>query len=144
MRKFCALMLAVLLLRAAAAWSQESPSAAPARPTAAMLKQDSIRCSRHLAVDACYNAVRWNPDDAALLVALGDALVRAKRPEDAVRNYRRAAVLAPTMRGISAKINAAEKTTDPRTAVNRPADRPATKAAPDRRYSNAALEPHSH
>jgi cytochrome c-type biogenesis protein CcmH/NrfG len=110
-----------------------------------MIKQDSIRCSRQLAVDACYNAVRWNPDDAGLLVALGDALLRAKRPEDAIRNYRRAAVLAPGMRGITAKINAAEaKSSTARAAVVRPAERAAPKAAPDRRYSNAALEPHSH
>jgi Flp pilus assembly protein TadD len=143
MQKICVLMLAALL-PAAAAWSEESPAAAAGRPTAAMLKQDAIRCSRYLAVDACYNAVRWNPDDAALLVALGDALVRARRPEDAVRNYRRAAVLAPNLRGISAKINAVESKTASARAALKPTDHPATKAAPDRRYSNAALEPHSH
>jgi cytochrome c-type biogenesis protein CcmH/NrfG len=144
MRQVCGLLLAVLL-PAAVAWSQDTPPVAPGRPTAAMLKQDSIRCSRYLAVDACYNAVRWSPDDAALLVSLGDALMRAKRPEDAVRNYRRAAVLAPGRRGISAKINAAEsKASGTRAAATRPAERPATKPSPDRRYSNAALEPHSH
>ena len=122
--------LAFLLLLTAA-WSQ---AAAPALSSAdaAALKRDSARCGAHADVDACYDAIRRNPSDPALLVSLGDALVRANRPTDAIRNYRRAAVLAPNTRGLPAKISAAEAKL---TAMN---------AAANKRYSNAAPETQSH
>jgi len=122
--------LAFLLLFMAA-WSQ---AAAPALSSAdaAALKRDSARCGAHADVDACYDAIRRNPSDPALLVSLGDALVRANRPTDAIRNYRRAAVLAPNTRGLPAKITAAE------------AKLAAMKAVVSKRYSNAAPETQSH
>ena len=122
--------LAFLLLFTAAS----SQAAAPAlsNADAAALKRDSTRCSGRADVDACYNAIRRNPSDPALLVSLGDALVRANRTADAIRNYQRAAVLAPNTRGLSAKISSAE------------AKLAATKPAVAKRYSNAAPETQSH
>jgi cytochrome c-type biogenesis protein CcmH/NrfG len=55
------------------------------------------------AVDACDDAIRWNPRDPALLVAMGDAQMRAKRAADAARAYRRAAALAPDIRASNRK-----------------------------------------
>jgi hypothetical protein len=92
-------------------------------------------------VEACYNAIRRNPNDTALLVGLGDALVRAQRLQDAIRNYRRAAVLSPGMNGLSAKISAAEQKLAARQAPARP---PSAGAVNGKRYSNAAPEAQSH
>src|SRR5271154_3137046 len=130
----------VFTLLCTAAWSQEAPSPAATKASAATLKRDTTRCRAYSDIDACYNAVRWNPGDPALLVALGDALVRAKRPADALRNYHRAADLAPNMRGLAAKISAAEaKLTPPKRAPATAASVPAVK-----HYSNAAPEAQSH
>ena len=131
-------MLVCLLLPAAA-----SPSAANA-PTPA-LKRDTL-CSVHANIDACYDAIRWHPNDPALLVNLGDALLRAKRPQDAIRSYRRAAVLAPGMDGLAAKITAAEQASAaPKRAPARPvSDRASGGQITDKRYSNAAPESQSH
>lgn len=128
-------LLSVLLLSAAAGSLQAaSPSAGNA--AAAALKRDSALCRVHADLDACYDAIRWNPVDPALLVALGDALVVAKRPGDAIRHYRRAAALAPGMPGIAAKIKVAEaRLTSTRAAGN---------LAPGKRYTNAAPEAQSH
>jgi cytochrome c-type biogenesis protein CcmH/NrfG len=126
------LLLSVTGLRDAA--SQPAGEA-----SAAALKLDSVRCSTQADVGACYNAIRWNPNDPALLVALGDALIRAQRFEDAIRNYRRAAVIAPGMSGIAAKIGAAEEK-----MASRRAARPTGGAVTDRRFSNAAPEAQSH
>jgi cytochrome c-type biogenesis protein CcmH/NrfG len=129
------LVLAFLLL-STAAWSREAVSPSPGKASAATLKRDSARCSALADVDACYDAIRWNPADPALLVALGDALLRANRPADAIRNYHRAAALAPNMRGLTAKISAAEKKLSSKHA---PAN-----GAPGKHYSNAAPEAQSH
>jgi hypothetical protein len=68
----------------------------------------SARCTRYADLDACADVVRWRPSDPALLAAFGNALMRAHRPADALRQYRRAATLAPNMPGINAKIRVAE------------------------------------
>jgi cytochrome c-type biogenesis protein CcmH/NrfG len=127
------LLLSVTGLRDAA--SQTAGDA-----TAAALKRDTVRCSTQADVEACYNAIRRNPNDPALLVSLGDALVRAQRFEDSIRNYRRAAVIAPGMSGIAAKIGAAEE----RMASRRAPVRPTASAVTDKRFSNAAPEAQSH
>jgi cytochrome c-type biogenesis protein CcmH/NrfG len=137
-------VLAFLLLFAAV-----SPRAAvlptAGKAPAAALKRDTELCSAQANIGACYDAIRWNPNDPALLVSLGDALVRAKRPQDAVRSYRRAAVLAPGMGGLAAKITAAETASAPKRASARPVtDRAAGSAPADKRYSNAAPESQSH
>lgn len=89
--------LATLLL-IGNAWSADSNSA---------LQQDTARCQAGN-LDACYDAIRWNPRDPSLLVGLGDVLARDGRSADAIRNYRRAAVMAPNFPGLSAKINLVE------------------------------------
>jgi hypothetical protein len=130
--------LAILLL-STAAWSRDESSAGNA---ASAIARDSARCRAQSDLNACYDAIRWSPGDPALLVALADALVRAKRPADAIRYYRRAEVLAPSMPGVAAKISAAEAKSSPRRARgNLSADRA---PANGKRYSNAAPEAQSH
>jgi cytochrome c-type biogenesis protein CcmH/NrfG len=134
------LALAFLLL-SAAAWPREAESLS-GNAAAATLTRDSARCRAQSDLNACYDAIRWNPSDPALLVALADALVRAKRPVDAIRNYRRAAALAPNMPGVAAKISAAEAKLSSRRAPGKPAgDRASVNG---KRYSNAAPEAQSH
>jgi cytochrome c-type biogenesis protein CcmH/NrfG len=114
------------------AWSAVPPSAEAAAATA---KRDSTRCVAQADLDACNDAIRRHPSDPELLVALADALMRAKRPADAIRHYRRAAALAPHMPGLAAKLSDAEsQLASDRTPV------PARRT----RYSNAAPETQSH
>jgi cytochrome c-type biogenesis protein CcmH/NrfG len=134
-------LVLALVLVCAAAPPLEAASLSPDKAAAA-LKRDSARCRAQASVDACYDAIRWNPGDPALLVALADALVRAQRPADAIRNYRRAAALAPNMPGVAAKISAVEAKMSSRRA--RPGDRAAAGGAAGKRYSNAAPETQSH
>jgi cytochrome c-type biogenesis protein CcmH/NrfG len=134
-----ACVVSTLLFLCAAAWPRDALSQI-AGDVPAELKRDTARCSTQFDVEACYNAIRRNPNDPALLVALGDALVRAQRLEDAIRNYRRAAVIAPGMSGISAKISAAQE----KMASRRAPVRPTGSAGADKRYSNTAPEAQSH
>ena len=135
------LVLAVLLL-CTATWSREAVSQSAGNAAAATLARDTARCRAQSDLNACYDAIRWSPGDPALLVALADALVRAKRPADAIRYYRRAEVLAPRMPGVAAKIRAAEAKSSPRRARgNLSADRAPVNG---KRYSNAAPEAQSH
>ncbi|HWY96941.1 MAG TPA: hypothetical protein VNX69_17230 [Steroidobacteraceae bacterium] len=129
------LALAFLLL-STAAWPREAPSPFTDKAAAAKLKRDSARCREHADLDACYDAIRWSPGDPALLVGLGDALERAQRPADAIRNYRRAVALAPDTLGLATKISAAEAKLAKRG--------PAANGASAKRYSNAAPETQSH
>ena len=129
------LVLAFLIL-SAAAWPREAASSSADNAAAATLKRAAARCRAQGDLDACYDAIRWSPGDPALLVALGDALERAQRPADAIRNYRRAAALAPDTRGLAAKISAAEAK-----LTKRPSG---AKGASAKRYSNAAAEAQSH
>jgi cytochrome c-type biogenesis protein CcmH/NrfG len=134
-------VLAVLLV-STAAWSREAVSPSAGNAAAATLARDSARCHAQADLGACYDAIRWSPGDPALLVALADALVRAKRPADAIRYYRRAAALAPAMPGVAAKISAAEgKLPSRRAPGNRSGDRASVNG---KRYSNAAPEAQSH
>jgi predicted Zn-dependent protease len=133
---------ALLALLLASAAVPLNASAAAGRPPAATLKRDFDNCRAHANLDACYDAVRWNPSDPALLVALGDALAAANRPADALRTYKRAAALAPGMRGLNAKISAIE-TKLSKHAGNTP-PRAAPHSASDKRYSNIAPDSQSH
>ena len=126
-----------LLLLSNAAWPRVADSPAAGGASAAPTR-DTARCSD---VEACYNAIRRNPNDPALLVGLGDALVRAQRLQDAIRNYRRAAVLSPGVNGLAAKISAAEQKLAARQAPARP---PSAGAVTAKRYSNAEPEAQSH
>ena len=115
-----------------AAWSAQPSSSEAAAATA---KRESTRCVTQADLDACNDAIRRNPSDPGLLVALADALMHAKRPADAIRHYRRAAALAPHMPGLAAKLSDAEsQLASDRTPV------PARRT----RYSNAAPETQSH
>jgi hypothetical protein len=132
MRLHLTILLGALLLGSSAG-SAESANASQQR--------DSARCQAGN-VDACYDAIRWNPRDPALMVGLGDGLARAGRPADAIRSYRRAAVMSPNFPGLSAKINAAEA----KMTVKR-SQKPTTVVAnnkPPVKYSNAAPESESH
>jgi cytochrome c-type biogenesis protein CcmH/NrfG len=130
--------LLALLLLSPAAWPQDAASPAATKVSAATLKRDSTRC-RAFDVDACYDAIRWNPGDPALLIALGDALMHAGRTADALRNYRRAASLAPATHGLTAKINAAEA----KLTSKHPAGTTVSAAA-GKHFSNAAPVAQSH
>jgi cytochrome c-type biogenesis protein CcmH/NrfG len=134
---FRGLLVAAFLLPATAAWPLEAASPAAAKAAAATQKRDITRCNAYADVGACYDAIRRNPGDPALLVALGNALLRAKRPADAIRNYKRAAELEPNMPGLAAKMSAAE--------AKLPSNRaPGPPPGDQKRYSNAATEAQSH
>jgi len=133
------------LLLPFALWPRESAATA-AKPGDAAIKRDLNDCRAHGDIDACYDAIRWQPADPALQIALGNALLAAKRPADALRAYRRAAELAPETPGIAAKINSATvKASSQRAPSTRAAATdaavPATAA---KHYSNAEPEAHSH
>jgi Flp pilus assembly protein TadD len=130
-----AFALAVLLgmiLPPAAGLAGAAPASKPAQ---AALNAGFERC-RHGDIDACYDALRWNPSDPALLEALGDSLSRSNRAADALRTYKRAAALAPRDASIAAKISAMQSTSS--------AKRTPMRAANEKRYSNAAPESQSH
>jgi cytochrome c-type biogenesis protein CcmH/NrfG len=144
-RLMATFVILAALLPSASAWPRDAELPAAGKAPAATLKRDTMLCSARGNVDACYDAIRWNPNDPALLVGLGDALVRAQRPQDAIRNYRRAAVLAPDMRGLAAKISTAELKLAPRRAsVRPPTDRASGSAITSKRYSNVEPETQSH
>ena len=129
------LLVLAVLFTADAAW------AAAARPVS---NPDADRCRAHGSVDTCYDAIRHSPSDPSLLLALGDAFARDKRPADAMRSYRRAAGLAPGDRAIAARIAALQAKP---AAVKRVAAATPARAAGDaaaHRFSNAAPESQSH
>ncbi len=134
-------VISALLLLCVAAGSMQAALSAVAKPAAESLKRDFESCRAHANVDACYDAIRWNPSDPALLVALGDALERAKRPSDAIRAYRRAASLAPNTPGVAAKISAAEAKLSRKPA---PGSHSTHEGTAGKRYSNADPESQSH
>ena len=134
---------AACLLAFLAAPSLATAAAATENPAAGdpNLSGDFQRC-RAGTIDACYDAIRWRPSDPSLLSALGDALLRANRPADALRSYKRVAALAPNMPGVVAKIDAIEeKLSAKRTPGKASGHGVATDA---KRYSNAAPETQSH
>ena len=140
--KFVVLGLLILCLPG---WSRAAPSPAAVKAAAETLKRDSAGCSVHADIDACYDALRWNPGDPGLLIALGDALMIARRPADAIRNYHRAAQIAPGTRGLAAKISAAEaKLVSRRAPRNLSADGSSSDGSSGKQYSNAAPESQSH
>jgi hypothetical protein len=120
----------LLLLTVSGAWAATS-------------NPDADRCRARGSVEACYDAIRRSPSDPTLLTSLGDAFARANRPVDALRTYRRAATLAPSDRGVAAKIAALEAKPSPKRVAAVPAARPADPGA-TRRYSNAAPESQTH
>jgi cytochrome c-type biogenesis protein CcmH/NrfG len=127
-----------LPLLCAVAWAQEATPPDAAKPAAtAIARAAADRCLTRGTLDACDDAIRWNPRDPALLVAMGDAQMRAKRPADAVRAYARAATLAPDTAGIQHKISAAEASAKAKSQPNQ-------NAATGKRYSNSDPDSQSH
>ncbi len=106
---------------------------------AATLNANSRRC-RAGGIDACYDAIRYRPSDPSLLSALGDALVRANRPADALRAYQRVAILAPNTPGIASKISKLEA----KLSAKQASGGGSTHAADAMRNSNAAPPPQPH
>jgi tetratricopeptide (TPR) repeat protein len=118
----------------------------------AKLKRDLFRCESLNDVDACNEAARLKPDDPAVLISAGDALMRAKRPADALQRYRavETSAGAASLPGLPEKIRSAEAALPPQApapAAGRPASprvaRTEPKAAP-RRYSNVSPDAQSH
>jgi len=140
------LFLSLLLL--ATVWiSGESASASASddRFATAERARYAALCHARKDLDSCSDAVRWNPGDPALIAALADALVRAGRVPEALRDYRRAESLEPDMRGLDAKIKATEARLNERNKPRKvPADRATADAAPAKRYTNADPEAQSH
>ena len=133
-----------LLLLSMSAWPWAAAPAAEDPPTTA-IKRDFDSCRVHANIDACYDALRWKPSDPALLVALGDAQLRAQRAADAVRAYKRAAEIAPNTPGLAAKISAIEaKLSAKRPAGNGSAHGAAVHADAGKHFSNVAPDSQSH
>jgi Flp pilus assembly protein TadD len=117
----------------------------------AKLKRDAFRCDNLADLDACGEAVRLKPDDPALLTALGDALMQAKRPSEALQHYRHAESLAADTPALAEKIRVAEAELPAVPApapagsesVNARIARAPPRTAP-RRYSNLSPAGQSH
>lgn len=62
---------------------------------AARVSRNLLRCSRLGELAACDEALKLKPDDVEILIAKGDALLKAARPGDAEQTYKRARQLAP-------------------------------------------------
>ena len=75
---------------------------------AAKLSHNLLRCSRLGDLEACDQALARQPGDPQIQLAKADALLKAKRPADALGAYRRARELAPDDATIEQKIAAAE------------------------------------
>lgn len=138
------LLLSLLLL--ATVWIPgEATLASDDRFASAERARYAALCHARKDLDSCSDAVRWNPGDPALIAALADALVRAGRVPEALRDYRRAESLEPDMRGLDAKIKATEARLNQRSKPRKvPVDRATADAASPRRYTNADPEAQSH
>ena len=69
---------------------------------AARVSRNLLRCSRLGDLTACDEALKLKPDDVEILIAKGDAQLKANKPADAEQTYKRAKQLAPD----NAKANA--------------------------------------
>jgi hypothetical protein len=117
----------------------------------AKLKRDAFRCDNLADLDACNEAARLKPDDPALLTSLGDALLRAKRPADALQRYHRVEMLTGSSPALAEKIRLAESEV-PASAGSAPP--PAEAGSPriaraeskpaSRHYSNISPDAQSH
>jgi tetratricopeptide (TPR) repeat protein len=137
--------LALLLLFTACVQPAQAASAADDHFAEAQRAHYAALCRARKDLDSCSDAVRWNPGDPALVVALADALARARRLPEAIRDYRRAAELEPSMHGLDAKISAAEAKLTERRPPRKPAtDSASANEAAGKRYSNADPEAQSH
>ncbi len=133
-----------LLLLATADLARSAASPADDHFAATERAHYAALCRARKNLDSCSDAVRWSPGDPEMVVALADALFRARRLPEAVRDYRRAKALDPEMRGLDARIRAAEaQMASPRAPRNASGHPSAGKAA-EKRYSNLDPEAQSH
>ena len=70
--------------------------------------RNRLRCTRFGDPPACDEALRTNPDDVELVVARGDAFLKAGQLMNSLATYRRAVALAPGDAAVSGKLAEAE------------------------------------
>jgi hypothetical protein len=122
--------------------SQAAP-AADERFAAAERARYAALCRAHKDLSSCSDAVRWSPGDPVLIVTLADALVRARRLPEALRDYQHARSVQPGMSGLDEKIRATEAKLNERHAAKRPSTASSGPAA-GKHFSNADPETQSH
>jgi tetratricopeptide (TPR) repeat protein len=116
----------------------------------AKAKRDTFRCDSLGDLEACGEAARLEPDNPALLTSFGDALMRAKRPAEALEYYQRAQALATDKQALAGKIRLAEAelpAAPTLAAVSRDSSNSkglVSASAPPRRYSNVMPDGQSH
>src|SRR4030095_11499049 len=64
----------------------------------AKLSRYVLRCTRFDDVEACEQALKIKPDNVAVVIAHGDALLKSQRPLEALEAYRRARGRGPSRR----------------------------------------------
>jgi tetratricopeptide (TPR) repeat protein len=74
----------------------------------AKLSRHVLRCTRFGDVEACDQALALKPDNVAVAIARGDALLKAQRPLEAVDAYRRAQGIDPANAELPAKLASAQ------------------------------------
>jgi len=74
---------------------------------AARVSRNLLRCSRLGDLTACDEALKLKPDDVEILIAKGDAQLKANKPADAEQTYKRAKQLAPDNAKANAQLAAA-------------------------------------
>jgi predicted Zn-dependent protease len=115
----------------------------------AKLKRDGFRCDSLGDVEACNDAARLKPDDPAVLLSAGDALLRAKRPAEALQRYHAVETLTGGSPALTDKIRSAQAAL-PAGAEPEAAGPAAPRVAraepkpPPRRYSNLSPDAQSH
>jgi len=74
----------------------------------AKLSRHVLRCTRFSDVEACDQALASKPDNVAVVIARGDALLKAQRPLEALDAYRRASALDPANTDVATKMTAVQ------------------------------------
>jgi Flp pilus assembly protein TadD len=75
---------------------------------AARLRRNVLRCTQLSDVDACDAVLSVQPTNADIVLAKGNALMKANRNDEALAAYAQAAQLAPNNTAIAAKLQAAQ------------------------------------
>jgi len=75
---------------------------------AAQVSRHVLRCTRFGDVAACDQALALKPNDVAILLAKGEALIKAEKPIEALEAYGRAAALDPSNADVAAKTKTAQ------------------------------------
>jgi len=75
---------------------------------AARVSRNLLRCSRLGDLAACDEALKFRPDDAEVLIAKGDAQLKAGKPAEALQTYQRAKQVAPDNAKVGSQLAAAQ------------------------------------